>query len=208
MAEGPNESRPELIGENPFGPPAPPPLRIAHLMLWTAGSAVILAMYRGIFDEIEPSVPHAIRLILTVSLLLGSMICGAAISSVAVFLYRRFTKGPPFPVQPGHWLLLILGVVELVTLPAWRLLRCCRRIGLRVRAALGLYSESSISGFMCWTMFSVSVRMVGLFRGCEPNGIGVWSFGSSWRSAFWFSPSEQRTSSGGGRYSGSETSND
>ena len=35
MVETAHESPPEPLGENPFGPPAQPPLRIVHLMLWT-----------------------------------------------------------------------------------------------------------------------------------------------------------------------------
>lgn len=119
MAERPNESQPELVGENPFDPPAQPPLRIAHLMLWTAGSAVILAMYRGAYDSIDYQVPNAMRTIFNVHRILSSIIYGAAIASVAVFVHRRLTKGPRFPVQPGHWLLFNQGLLVLVTLPGW-----------------------------------------------------------------------------------------
>ena len=119
MADRPNESHPESIGENPFGPPAQPPLRIAHLMLWTAGTALVLGMYRATYDSIDYELPNSIRTIFNVNRILSSIIHGAAIASVVIFVHRRLTKGPPFPVQPGHWLLFIQGLLVLITLPGW-----------------------------------------------------------------------------------------
>lgn len=178
MAEGPNESRPESIGENPFGPPAQPPLSIAHLMLWTAGSALILAIDPQALDEVEFATPGDLRTIITVHRLFSSTIYGVAIASVAIFVHRRFRKGPPFPVQPGHWLLFIQGLLVLFTLPAWSVF-------------VLLQSRWISDGDIRW--FTPSILFVGLQ--VLSHGITIGGYGWAlrrlqaerrWRLLFWF----------------------
>lgn len=105
-------------------------------MLWTAGSAVILAMYRGMYAWSESEMPDAMRAVFNVHRILCSIIYGAAYASVAVFLHRRLTKGPPFPVQPGHWLLFNQGLLVLVILPAWCVFALLQSQGISDRFTL------------------------------------------------------------------------
>ncbi len=101
------------LGADPIGPPLQPRLSIGHVMLWTLGSAIILAAYRALVDTWEmPTHEHAFLLVMQVS---SSVMYGAALSSVILFLHRRLTDGPVFPVQPGHWLLLTTGVLCVVS---------------------------------------------------------------------------------------------
>ena len=96
-------------GESPFGPSPQPRLGIIHIMLWTLGSAMILAIYRALAEF--GSMPVEARAMWYVMQTGYSVVYGAALASVILFGYRRVTKGAPFPVLPGHWLLLIQGVV-------------------------------------------------------------------------------------------------
>ncbi len=99
-------------GESPFGPSPQPRLGIIHIMLWTAGSAMILAMYRALIDL--ANMPDQARVQWYVMQIGYSIVYGAALAGVILFGYRRLTKGAPFPVLPGHWLLLTWGIVFIV----------------------------------------------------------------------------------------------
>lgn len=99
-------------GESPFGPLPQPRLGIIHIMLWTLGSAMILAMYRALVDL--AGMPEQARAQWYVLQIGYSIAYGAALAGVILFAYRRLTKGAPFPVMPGHWLLLTWGVVFVV----------------------------------------------------------------------------------------------
>ena len=100
-------------GESPFGPASQPRLGISHIMLWTLGSAMILAMYRALADLAD--MPEQARAQWYVMRIGYSIAYGAALAGVILFAYRRLTKGAPFPVMPGHWLLLTWGVVCIVS---------------------------------------------------------------------------------------------
>jgi hypothetical protein len=107
---------------NPFAPapaqiPAPvepyvhspqPPLSIAHLLVWTAGSAVILGVAQTYARWAD--FPEWFRIPYQVQEVLYSPLAGAAICSLYLAAYRLLTHGPAFPVQPGHWLLLVYGL--------------------------------------------------------------------------------------------------
>jgi len=86
-------------------------------MLWTAGSAVILAMYRAGADMSGMPGPSAWFWYVTV--MVHSITYGAAVSAVVLFVYWRLTSGPTFPVQPGHWLLLITGALGIANFVAY-----------------------------------------------------------------------------------------
>jgi len=102
-------------------PPQPERLSILYLMIWTAGSAVILAFYRQTFvQSSSPSNPFWLQ---TLYALLMSPLQGAGVGAVALMAWRRFCGGRPFPAQPGHWLLVITGVMALLTWPAYLLNR-------------------------------------------------------------------------------------
>ena len=100
-------------GESPFGPSLQPRLGIIHIMLWTLGSAMILAVYRALVDF--ANMPEQARVQWYVLQIGYSTVYGAALASVFLFAYRRLAKGAAFPVLPGHWLLLAQGIVFTVS---------------------------------------------------------------------------------------------
>ena len=89
-------------------PAAHPRLGIIDLLIWMAGVAVVLAMYRGLTDwsEFEPSELDDIR---RRHLILG-LAYGIAVGGLGMLAWRRFARGLPFPSQPGHWLLALLAL--------------------------------------------------------------------------------------------------
>jgi len=108
----------ELVNTVPLHPER---LSILYLMIWTAGSAVILAFYRqALVQSSSPSNPLWLQ---TLYALLMSPLQGAGVGAVALMAWRRFRGGRPFPTQPGHWLLVITGVMALLTWPAYLLNR-------------------------------------------------------------------------------------
>lgn len=114
--------RAELV---PEGPPDPGErLSILHLMVWTAGSAVILAFYRNTMSQAEdnPS-PMNPPWLQAMTALLVSPLQGAGVAAVGLMFWRRFSGGRPFPKEPGHWLLVIAGAIALLTWPANLIIR-------------------------------------------------------------------------------------
>jgi len=96
--------------------PDQPRLGIIHIMLWTAGSAVILAVYRALaaWDEL----PGQQQVFLQVRQILFSMSYGAAVGGLGVFLVRKL-RGVPYPLYPGHWILLNAGILTVLSFAAW-----------------------------------------------------------------------------------------
>lgn len=112
-------------------------LSIAHLLLWTAATGVVLAYLQthkppppeemhfasvlswpGTTPEAELKklqerysrlfrTQHAVALAV-------SPVYGAALVGVALALWRLATRRFGFPVQPGHWLLMIIGSLALL----------------------------------------------------------------------------------------------
>lgn len=111
-------------GESPFGYPPQPPLGIGHLLLWTLGTAIALALssYWGKRAEI----PQKLVQFFNVQQVLFSMPLGAMLGGLGIFVYRRLKGGPAFPTQPGHWLLLVYGVVYLCSWVAMDVLEASR----------------------------------------------------------------------------------
>jgi hypothetical protein len=98
------------------GPPDPGErISILYLMIWTAGSAVILAFYRQAMSQAaaheSPLNPPWLQ---TISALVMSPLQGAGVASVGLMMWRRVRGGRPFPRQPGHWLLVITGLMALL----------------------------------------------------------------------------------------------
>jgi hypothetical protein len=90
-------------------------ITILRLMVWTAGSAVVLALHRQLAalpnnpDNSEPWLR-------TLDTLIPSTVQGAAIASLLLVVGRLFNKGPKFPRQPAHWLLVISGIYAVASL--------------------------------------------------------------------------------------------
>src|SRR5688572_27918705 len=93
-----------------MSPGAPLPknrLTIAHLLLWTLGSSIILACYRAWITQNQlPADSFAIMPLLH---LVYSLALGAQVGSVFLWALRALTRQSGFPTEPGHWLLLIEG---------------------------------------------------------------------------------------------------
>jgi hypothetical protein len=85
-------------------------------MLWTLGTALILACYRA-FDDSPPR--NAQALAVSFYVLIYALVHGSAIAGVLLFIQRKIAKVGGFPIQPGHWLLLIRGFSTLVWLAGW-----------------------------------------------------------------------------------------
>ena len=88
-------------------PPKTQPLAIVHLLGWTLGVAVVLAIYRSITDDANypPEFLWQVRL-----WQLGyGFFYGTAVSGLGLFLWRWF-RGGLLPSQPGHWLLVLGGI--------------------------------------------------------------------------------------------------
>ena len=104
------------------GPPDPGErISILYLMIWTAGSAVILAFYRQAMSQTtgQESSPLNPSWLQTISALLMSPLQGAGVAAVGLMVWRKFSGGRSFPNQPGHWLLVISGVTSLLSWPVY-----------------------------------------------------------------------------------------
>lgn len=84
-------------------------LTIAHLMLWTLGTAISLAFYRALSSDGQfPSDRFK-----AASLMFGlvySLPAGARIGGLIWFAARRMHNKHDVPSQPGHWLLIVEGL--------------------------------------------------------------------------------------------------
>ncbi len=83
-----------------------PHLRIAHLLWWTAASAMGFAAYDGITPKrfLRDRADFFVVYDSVMGLVLGTILTGAGIMA-----YRRWCGGMPYPFLPGQWL-LILGL--------------------------------------------------------------------------------------------------
>jgi hypothetical protein len=91
-------------------------LTIGFLMLWTLGSALFLAANRALEDS-SPAVHQGTAY--TVYLTFYALIQGLALTSLPLYLARRFSHRDGFPTQVGHWLLLVRGMGALAMLVGW-----------------------------------------------------------------------------------------
>jgi hypothetical protein len=109
------------MNEQGLPEPMPTPHReritIALLMLWTAMSAVLLALsVRQLNLRVAEDRTAALVQATVLQLAVGqAIISGAGGAAIALHLWRRFQGGPKFPVQPGHWILVIAGLVPLIS---------------------------------------------------------------------------------------------
>jgi hypothetical protein len=110
--------------DDPFEPPPPaiaqPRLGIAHLMVWMAGSAAILATQRALggWDE-QPENYRTLHLAMTFP---QSMVSGALVGSLAVGLTRLARGGPPL-IHPGQWLAMLWGAMAIGAWGAYAVIR-------------------------------------------------------------------------------------
>lgn len=88
-------------------------LSIGFLMLWTLGTAIILALHRVAFPE-NSSDSWNMRAFQTITSLGFSLGQGIQVGSLFLLAYRLATGRGGFPTAPGHWLLLVRGTVALL----------------------------------------------------------------------------------------------
>ncbi|HEV3024974.1 MAG TPA: hypothetical protein VGX76_21015, partial [Pirellulales bacterium] len=82
-------------------PTAAPKLSIAHLLLWTATSALFFAVVR----KLAKVPPGGLG---TVLVALDGLGVGSAWAGLCVFISRRL-RGAGWKIEPGEWLLALVG---------------------------------------------------------------------------------------------------
>src|SRR5436190_17187642 len=124
-------------------PPAesPPPerLSIAHLMLWTLGSAISLGLYRAITLAQRPD--DRLTVVSQVFALIYCLPAGARIGGVLLFAWKTLKGDRSFPTQPGHWLLVVEGISTLLLSLGW--------------AATVLFAADQAQSFYLWPVSQV-----------------------------------------------------
>lgn len=94
-----------------------PRISIVHLMTWTAGCAILLTAYQALY---QPSgVDEKLAIALRINTAMVSILYGTGVAGLILWVKRRVGGGPAFPTQPGHWLLLTLGMYAVVQWIAW-----------------------------------------------------------------------------------------
>jgi hypothetical protein len=119
FAESSDEVPESQSRENPM--PPQPRLQIIHLMLWIAGTSILLGTWRNFSDEF-PANSVAIRILMLSQLCVLCPLLGAAVASLGAWVHRAAT-GIPFPIHPGQWILVTVGVTALLQAGQWSLLR-------------------------------------------------------------------------------------
>jgi hypothetical protein len=180
------------------GPPDPGErISILYLMVWTAGSAVILAFYRQSMSltQGQPASPFNPTWLQTAYAVLMSPLQGAGVAAVGLMMWRRFRGGPPFPRQPGHWLLVISGVTALLSWPVYLITHQLFQNGrsaylvfylvplMFVFYALAAYAMTKMPGeprwrkmFLIWILANV-VILLGM---CCFGNFGYVNYGNWW----------------------------
>lgn len=131
FANDPGDSTPpQSPGECPFGPRSPfaehyrpPRLGIIHLLAWTAATAVLLkfslAMEMIRDARIGPT-PQARHVFVEALGLIGTVGSAAALVGAGILLLAKIRRRGG-RLQPGHWLLVIVAAVLLLSLLIWGL---------------------------------------------------------------------------------------
>jgi hypothetical protein len=96
-----------------------PKLSIAHLMLWTLGTAVVLALSRTQISFLEdpqgfPSeFPKSDKLstFFRLSAIVSAPFGGIAVALLLVIVGRLYRRNTLPLCEPGHWILLVSGVM-------------------------------------------------------------------------------------------------
>lgn len=106
--------RESILTENPARPSEDVPperLTIAHLLIFTTTSAILLGVRRALHQEQQDY-----RLFGEIVSFCYAPIFGAGLAACLLCAWRRANGGPRFPRQPGHWLLVLGGVTGLMSL--------------------------------------------------------------------------------------------
>jgi hypothetical protein len=91
----------------PNGRPEPPPLRIHHLMIWTAAAAVLISGSMWFERTMRNGPPIENKIVIASLVLLAIAISGALVFTFFGIYWND--RGYPFPGRPGEMLLWILA---------------------------------------------------------------------------------------------------
>jgi hypothetical protein len=92
-------------------------------MLWMLATCVALAHEKWRLSSVEPE--DAVFLwYANIHSAVYSPLTGAGLAGLMLCVWRRLCGGPRFPVQPGHWFLVINGT-EHVVFAFWELINSC-----------------------------------------------------------------------------------
>jgi len=90
-------------------------LSIAQLMLWTLGSAIMLAGFR-FFRQVPQQDPGPLDTVNSLYQLSISLPLGAQLGSVLLWGWNLVARKRGFPFQPGQWVLLVEGLANFLGL--------------------------------------------------------------------------------------------
>lgn len=109
----------ELTRESVTTPPIRNRLGIGHLLLWMTATAAVMALFQpsrtiqqaagGADEQAAFQAAPAQRTDIVLLLIVGPAL-GAGVAAIPLCVWRLATQRFGFPAQPGHWLLLIIGV--------------------------------------------------------------------------------------------------
>jgi hypothetical protein len=136
-----------------------PRLGISHLLLWTFGAAVVLAVYRSLSSSSDMT--PRMQSFMVAFQLVFSMLAGINVAAVVVYLRRLMVRDAPLLSEPGHWLLVIAGASNLI---AWLIYGLA--VGLRALQGEGQPWELPPS--MPWLPYCV-----GSFVGAAANVLAL-----------------------------------
>lgn len=134
-----------------------PRLGIVHLLTWTLGSAIILAVERALNEDSAMEAFGARTYVLTLRAIYA-FVTGAALGGVLLFVYRRVRGGPSFPVAPGHWLLLTVGITTIVQITSYPFLIALTSIHGQLLLTVWLILQAVISLISAGLLLTATVR--------------------------------------------------
>jgi hypothetical protein len=116
------------MSEPLINPPSERPtnrLAISHLLLWTATTALAIGtiMPDPVDAPAPADMPAEFRAYLSrqqqqwrMATVVTGPVLGAGLAALAIAAWRRLRHEPDFPTQPGHWILMIVGMCTVVAM--------------------------------------------------------------------------------------------
>jgi hypothetical protein len=143
-APSPFDDEPVEVAAPAAGKLVKPRLSILHLMVWTATSAAMMAVYRP-FGGIDAKLT-AWEIVYEI----GYCIFGGIVAGGVFMWAARAWRREPFPVEPGEWLLVMQGdtVILLATMSVLDI--PLQKIGEDMQLlALGFAALGILPAFLC-----------------------------------------------------------
>ena len=147
-------------------------LSIAHLLLWTATTALAVGtIMPDPIDAPAPSdMPAEFRAYQDrqqqqwrVATALTGPVLGAGLAALAIAAWRRHRYQPGFPTQPGHWILMIVGMCTVVAMELHLIYR------VRLDGFGSNFIRTPLFVFFCVTfLLPVITLAVAYYRVAEP----------------------------------------